>query len=51
MVKKNRALPISFTTDGWTTCATTSYQGVTAHYILDDWELKLAILGCFECQE
>lgn len=41
---------ISITTDGWTSRATTSYQAVTAHYILN-WELKSALIGCFECHE
>ncbi|XP_036346574.1 zinc finger BED domain-containing protein 1-like [Rhagoletis pomonella] len=41
---------ISITTDGWTSRATTSYQAVTAHYLLN-WELKSALLGCFECHE
>lgn len=41
---------VSITTDGWTSRATTSYQAVTAHYLLN-WELKSALLGCFECHE
>ncbi|XP_036327161.1 zinc finger BED domain-containing protein 1-like [Rhagoletis pomonella] len=41
---------ISITTEGWTSRATTSYQAVTAHYLLN-WELKSALLGCFECHE
>ncbi|XP_045766856.1 E3 SUMO-protein ligase ZBED1-like [Maniola jurtina] len=41
---------ISITTDGWTSRATTSYQAVTAHYLLN-WQLKSALLGCFECHE
>nr|CAH7714552.1 unnamed protein product [Callosobruchus chinensis] len=47
-----RASYVSLTTDGWTSRATTSYQAVTAHYILSDvWELRSALLGCFECNE
>ncbi|CAH2007669.1 unnamed protein product [Acanthoscelides obtectus] len=47
-----RASHICLTTDGWTSRATTSYQAVTAHYILGDiWEMRSALLGCFECQE
>lgn len=43
---------VCLTTDGWTSRATTSYQAVTAHYILGDtWELRSALLGCFECNE
>ncbi|XP_074030331.1 E3 SUMO-protein ligase ZBED1-like [Leptinotarsa decemlineata] len=41
---------ISITTDGWTSRATTSYQAVTAHYLIN-WEMKSALLGCFECHE
>lgn len=41
---------ISITTDGWTSRATTSFQAVTAHY-LANWELKSALLGCFEWNE
>ncbi|XP_055842657.1 E3 SUMO-protein ligase ZBED1-like [Episyrphus balteatus] len=43
---------IALTTDGWTSRAANSYQAVTAHYILkESWELRSALLGCFECQE
>ncbi|GBP41625.1 Zinc finger BED domain-containing protein 1 [Eumeta japonica] len=45
-----KAKYVSITTDGWTSRATTSYQAVTAHYLLN-WELKSALLGCFECHE
>lgn len=47
-----RASYISLTTDRQTSRAETSYQAVTAHYILEDiWELQSALLGCFECHE
>lgn len=41
---------ISITSDGWTSRTMTSYQAITAHY-LKNWELKSALLGCFECHE
>lgn len=41
---------VSLTTDGWTSRATTSYQAVTAHYLLN-WEMKSALLGYFECHK
>lgn len=44
------AAHISLTTDGWTARTKASYQAVTAHYLIN-WELKSALLGCFECQE
>lgn len=41
---------VSITTDGWTSISITFYQAVTADYLLN-WELKSALLGCFECHE
>lgn len=41
---------ISLTTDGWTSRTMTSYQAITAHYFIN-WQIKSALLGCFECHE
>lgn len=49
-VELESAKYVSITTDSWTSRATTSYQAITAHYLLN-WELKSALLGCFECHE
>lgn len=47
-----RTAYICLTTDGWNSRAISSYQAVTAHYIFGDaWELRSALLGCFECHE
>ena len=35
---------LAITHDGWTSCATESYDTVTAHYINKDWELRSAVL-------
>ena len=35
---------IALTHDGWTSCATESYDTITAHFINKDWELRTAVL-------
>lgn len=35
---------IAITHDGWTSCATESYDTITAHFINNDWELHSAVL-------
>ncbi|KAF9399400.1 hypothetical protein BGZ94_005737, partial [Podila epigama] len=35
----------SFTLDGWTSPFQTSFLGITAHWLSDDWELKDVTIG------
>lgn len=35
---------VAITHDGWTSCATESYDTITAHFINKDWELRSAVL-------
>ena len=42
---------ICFTTDTWTEATTTrAFVGVSAHWITNDWEHRLAVLNCEEFQ-
>ncbi|XP_053374207.1 E3 SUMO-protein ligase ZBED1-like [Mercenaria mercenaria] len=48
-VKLQNELPpvgghLAITHDGWTSCATESYDTVTAHFINSNWELRSAVL-------
>src|SRR5690242_5437260 len=36
----------SVTLDGWTSSASVSFLGITAHYITDDCEMKRVMIGC-----
>lgn len=35
---------VAITHDGWTSCATESYDTITAHFINQNWELRSAVL-------